>query len=342
MSTDTETRRDTWLELADPPAIDGLRSRRPRADDGEWEALAAIVRAAAVADGVPYRPSATNLREEFEDQSGFDPAHDVVVVEIDGEPIALAGVDRATRGGAAVFETWGNIHPAWRRRGLGRTLLGENLRRARERAADEPADQPVEARTYSAEQEIGHRRLLESVGYEPIRWYFDMRRPTLDDIPDAPLPPGLGLRRVVPDQHRAIWDADVEAFRDHWQAREQTEEDFASLFAKADLDTDLWVVAWDGDQVAGVVQPWIWRDENAELGVARGWLEHISVRRPWRRLGLARALTAEALRRLRAAGMTEAMLGVDAANPTGALGLYESLGFEVHSRSTAWSLPLER
>ena len=27
--------------------------------------------------------------------------------------------------------------------------------------------------------------------------------------------------------------------------------------------------------------------------------------------------------------MTEAMLGVDAENPTGALGLYEGLGFEV-------------
>jgi ribosomal protein S18 acetylase RimI-like enzyme len=30
------------------------------------------------------------------------------------------------------------------------------------------------------------------------------------------------------------------------------------------------------------------------------------------------------------------MLGVDAANPTGALGLYEGLGFEVHQRSMAY------
>ena len=342
MSTDTETRDDTWLFLADAPAIDGLRFRRPRRDDDEWEALAAVVRAAAAVDDVPYRPSAANLREEFEAEVGFELATDVVVAEVAGAPIALAGVDRASRGGAAVFETWGNVDPAWRRRGLGRALLHENLRRARERVADEPAERAVETRTYIVEQEIGHRRLVESAGYEPIRWYFDMRRPTLDDIPDAPLPPGLELRPVVPDQHRTIWDADVEAFRDHWQAREQTEEDFVSLFAKADLDTDLWVVAWDGDQVAGVVQPWIWRDENAALGIDRGWLEHISVRRPWRRLGLGRALTAEALRRLKAAGMTDAMLGVDAENPTGALGLYESLGFVVDHRAAAWRLPLDR
>ena len=34
--------------------------------------------------------------------------------------------------------------------------------------------------------------------------------------------------------------------------------------------------------------------------------------------------------------MTDAALGVDADNPTGALGLYEGLGFEVEQRSTAY------
>ena len=77
------------------------------------------------------------------------------------------------------------------------------------------------------------------------------------------------------------------------------------------------------------------------LGVERGWLEHISVRRAWRRRGLGRAITAEALRRVAAAGMTDAMLGVDAENPTGALGLYEGLGFEVDHRSMAYRRSIE-
>ena len=72
------------------------------------------------------------------------------------------------------------------------------------------------------------------------------------------------------------------------------------------------------------------------MGTKRGWLEKISVRRPWRKRGLGRALTAAAMAHLRDAGMTEAMLGVDAENPTGALGLYESLGFTVSSQSQAW------
>ena len=40
--------------------------------------------------------------------------------------------------------------------------------------------------------------------------------------------------------------------------------------------------------------------------------------------------------------MEEAMLGVDADSPTGALSLYESLGFEVDQRSVAWRRSLER
>ena len=130
-----------------------------------------------------------------------------------------------------------------------------------------------------------------------------MRRHGLDDIPDAPLPDGLEIRPVAEDQWRTILDAENEAFRDHWGHREMTESDFTTTFDRAELDTDLWVVAWDGDQVAGVVQNWIWPEENERLGVKRGWLEHISVRRPWRRRGLARAITAASLVKFREVGL---------------------------------------
>jgi ribosomal protein S18 acetylase RimI-like enzyme len=74
----------------------------------------------------------------------------------------------------------------------------------------------------------------------------------------------------------------------------------------------------------------VFPEENERLGVARGWLQHVSVRRPWRRRGLAAALIAESLRALRDRGLAEAALGVDAENTTGALRLYESLGFRRH------------
>jgi mycothiol synthase len=336
----TATSHDITLQLTDAPPIDGLRFRRPRGVDADYEAMAALIGAANRQDGIPWLPTPTNLREELEISSGVDPATDVVIAEIDGRMVGVADVKRVMRDGVAVYEVGGNVHPDERRRGIGRALLRENLRRADERAAAEPEGQAAEARAFSEETEAGHRALLDAHGFAPIRWFFVMRRPNLADIPDAPLPDGLELRPVTPDQHRAIFDAEVEAFRDHWSSREQTDEDFQLTFSREELDTDLWVVAWDGDEVVAVVQNWIWAKENAALGLARGWLEHISVRRPWRRRGLGRAITAESLRRLAAAGMADAMLGVDAENPTGALGLYEGLGFELYQRAIAYRRPL--
>ena len=337
MTTMTE---DTWLELADAPVIDGLRFRRPRGDDADYEAAAALITAANREDGILWVPTGRNLREEVENTPGIDLRSDIVVAEIDGRVVGDATVERVMRDGVATFEMAGHVLPEIRRRGLGRALFRENLRRATERAADEPDGQVAVARAHTEETEGGHRALLAQHGFEPIRWFFLMHRSTAGEIPEAPLPDGLELRMVTEDQHRAIFEAEREAFLDHWAAREQTEDDFRLTFGRDELDTDLWVVAWDGDEVAGVVQNWIWAEENAQLGVARGWLEHISVRRPWRRRGLARAITAEALRRLALAGMTDAMLGVDADNPTGALGLYEGLGFEVEQRSQVYRLPL--
>jgi mycothiol synthase len=332
---------ETWLDLADPPAIDGLRFRRPRGDDADYEAMARVIGAASRVDDDPWLPTATNLREELEGSSGMDPARDVVVAEIDGTMVAQAAVDRALRGGEPKYDVHGHVLPEHRRRGIGRTLLHENLRRAIERGGEQGDPFPLTVRGWTSEREIGHQALLESEGFAVNRWFFLMRRTILDDIPDAPLPDGLELRPVLPEHHRAIFDAEFEAFLDHWQPHDYDEAAFEKLYKKADLDTSLWVVAWDGDDIAGVVQNWIWAEENEQLGVKRGWLEHISVRRPWRRRGLARAITAESLRRLRAAGMTDAMLGVDADNPTGALGLYEGLGFEVTQRSSAYVRSVE-
>jgi mycothiol synthase len=341
MATTTDPTTTIWLEITDGPQIDGLRFRRPRGDDADYEAMASVISEACRADGVPWASTGTHRREELEGSEGIEIGQDVVLSEVTGSVIAESGVDRGMRGGIPVYDIWGNVHPAYRRRGLGRALFHENLRRVAERVATgENGDLAPRIRGYAEETETGHRALLESEGFTPARWFFVMIRRTLHDIPNAPLPDGIEIRPVKPEHHRVIFEAENEAFQDHWMPREHSETDFASLFSRSDLDTEQWVVAWDGNQVAGVVQNWIWSEENATLGVARGWLEHISVRRPWRRRGLGRAITAEALRRLREAGMTDAALGVDADNPTGALGLYEGLGFEVEIRSTAYWGPL--
>lgn len=338
MTTTTHTRP---LEREGAPPIAGLTARF-FADASDYARLAALFRAASLADGVPWLPTDEQVQLEFDAEDGADPVHDVVVVEVDGRVIAATGVERALRDDVPTYELWGAVDPAHRRLGLGSWLIGWALDRARERASREDPLVQVNLGAFSEDAEVGHRALLARSGLEPVRHFFLMRRPLAEPIADSPLPDGLEIRPVSEDQWRTIYDAENEAFRDHWGHREMTDSGFKATFARTELDTNLWVVAWDGDQVAGVVQNWIWPEENEQLGVRRGWLEHISVRRPWRRRGLARAMTAASLVKFRERNLDEGMLGVDSENPNGALGLYTGLGFETYSRAAAYRRPLDR
>ncbi|MBA3851570.1 MAG: GNAT family N-acetyltransferase [Chloroflexi bacterium] len=331
---------DSTLPSPEGIAIEGMSFRHFRRPD-DYAPLAALIGATNKAEGIPYVPNPDGLRNEYENLADFDPGRDLLLAEVDGRIIGFGQASRQVRDGIAVYWSFGTVLQEYRRRGLGRAILRANEARDREVALRfEDAGGRVFA-SWVDDNERGARELLASEGYEPARYGYVMRRAGLDDVPDVPMPDGLELRPVAPDQHRAIFEADEEAFRDHWGHREATEQDFVALYAEPESDTSLWRVAWDGDQVAGAVMSYIWRSENEELGLRRGWLERISVRRPWRRRGLARALIASALVGLREEGMEDAMLGVDTENLTGALGLYESMGFAVSDRQThyrkAWS-----
>ncbi len=94
----------------------------------------------------------------------------------------------------------------------------------------------------------------------------------------------------------------------------------------------MWVVAWDGEEVAGLVMGSLMHGENAAFGWRRGWLGAVATRRPWRGRGLASAMMVRAIERLRDRGLTSVALGVDTENPYDALGLYERLGFRAQDR----------
>ena len=61
-----------------------------------------------------------------------------------------------------------------------------------------------------------------------------------------------------------------------------------------------------------------------------GWVRVLGVRRPWRRRGLGLALLIHSFAKLRQRGKQRAGLGVDSSSLTGATGLYEKAGMQVH------------
>jgi len=316
---------------------------RPFAGEADLAEIARIYNAENDADGITERFSLDRIAAEFAHPSdSFDPRRDVTLAEVDSGPVAVGRREWVdTTDGLREYRLHGAVEPAWRRRGIGSALLLDNERQIRELAAQHETPNPRFFGSWTGESQPANAALLRSAGFSEARWFFEMTRPSLDDIEELAVPGGLTIRPVTIDIAKQVWDADVEAFRDHWGGFDHSDEHLARWLADPTTDLALWIIAFDGDEIAGGIINAIDPQENEALGLRRGWLASVFTRRRWRKQGLATALISRSLSALRERGMTSAALGVDADNPSGALGIYERQGFQVSYRSTAWRKPFK-
>lgn len=327
------------IQLNNAPAIAGLVFRHFRGDS-DFPKMAAAVAASAEADQVERVISVEDIANSYAHLTNSDAYRDMIFAEIDGEVIGYSrGWWFEEEGGPRLYGFVGFLVPTWRRKGIGREMLRWTESRLRTIATEHPPEQPKFFQAFLSESEVGLAAMLEQEGYTPVRYGWEMVRPTLDDIPDFPLPEGVEIRPALPEHYRAIWDASTEAFRDHWGFVQPTEDDYqAWLNDKIVFHPDLWQVAWDiqTNEVAGQVRTFIDHGLNEKYNRKRGFTEFISVRRSWRKRGLARALIAHSLRVQREQGMTESALGVDSENLSGATRVYEACGFRVVKKATTY------
>ncbi len=330
------------INVPERPALPGLVFRRFQGE-ADYPKMVAVLHGSKAADQIEDVDTLETLINTYTHLVNCNPGQDMLFAEVDQQVVGYARVYWQTpQDGARLYPHVGFLLPAWRGWGIGHAMLCHNERRLAEIAAEHAAGQPRFWQVFAESTETAKIRLLERVGYTPARYVCEMVRPNLEDIPECPLPAGLEVRPVRPEHYRAIWEADAEAFRDHWNYVAPTEEDYAAWPGHDEFQPEIWKVAWDTatNQVAGMVQGFILEAQNARFNRRRGWTEGICVRRPWRRRGLAHALIAASLRELKARGMTEAALGVDAENLSGAFRLYESLGFREVKRNTVYRKPM--
>jgi mycothiol synthase len=317
---------------------------RPYAGEADIPEMVRIRNAEWEADGLTYRETVEELAAYHGHPSDqFRPDRDVTIAELDGRMVGYGSrqwVD--TNDGLREHRVGGAVDPAYRRRGIGSALLAENEARSRELAGAQPTERPTVLGMFTDDRNVGAGALATGAGYAAARWFFDMERADLDrELPELPpLPEGIEVRPVTEADLLTIWRADVEAFRDHWGGGDDSEEAFLRYRDAPDFDPSAWVVAWDGDEVAGAVINTIYAAENATAERKRGWLDSVFTRRAWRKRGIAAALIARSLHVLADRGVHVAVLGVDADNPSGALRLYESAGFHTTERGTAWRKPM--
>jgi GNAT superfamily N-acetyltransferase len=331
---------DDSITLQDAPAIEGLRFRHFHGE-ADYPAMIEVLEASRSADGLDEISTVENLARAYSDLRNCDPQQDMVMVEVDGRLVGYNRVDWYKElDGTHIYNNFGFLMPDWRGKGIGTALIRHVENRLREIAAGHPQEGDKQFATWTSMTQTAHIGLIEREGYAPVRYSYSMVRPDLENIPDCPLPEGMEVRPVTPEQHRTIWEAEVEAFKDHWGEWQTEEGDYDRWLKEPMLQPEIWQVAWEGDQVVGMVRNFINREENEKFGRLRGYTENISVRKAWRKRGVARALIANSFRLLKDLGMKEAALGVDALNPNGALQLYEKMGFKVDKEWKTYRKPL--
>jgi mycothiol synthase len=327
------------FHMTDLPQLDGF-DFRTFAGRGDYEHLARIITACARGEGDDRVETAEGIASGYDHLERCDLSTDLVIAEADGRPVGYSRVwwDQEPDG-PTVYKHVCFVDPAYGRRGLGSALFARNEARLREIAAGhESGEQLFEV--WANDRNVALAALIREAAYAPVTYMAEMVRPTVDDLPDHLLPVGLEIRPVREEDVRTIWEADVEAFRDHWGFVEQTEADFQRFVSHPYHDPSLWKIAWDEEGVAGQVKPFIDTAQNEAFGRKRGWTEAISTSRRWRRRGVAKALIVESIRELAARGMTEVALGVHTENPNGAFDLYAGLGYEVTATWTTYRRPL--
>jgi len=316
-----------------------LRHYRGRADH---PAMAAVSNAASAFAGTPHRITPESYDVDYANLTNSDLERDVRIAELDGEVVGYGRVAWADRtSGERSFETICHVTPEARDHGVGTALLAFQLERVAALAAGMPnaLDGAIVAGYVFGRDERG-LGLLERNGFAVVRRHAELVRPDLDGIPEIPLPDGLEIRPIDPHDGAAVrraFDVDTEVFHDHWGDVDGSDAAWHRFKASPDIQPELWQVAFDRatGEIAGQILNFL---ATGGDGTTIGWTESIAVRRPYRRRGVARALLAASLERVRVAGATTAALDVDTANENQALALYESLGF----RKVAEQLELHR
>lgn len=205
--------------------------------------------------------------------------------------------------------------------------------RAVEKAAEGGAERAVLHLHLNARPAVD-TALLAAREWSVVRRHQIMTRPL---SPSADLPPdppaGLTLRDCRQEADRRLAHALVEeTFAEHFDHHARTYEQWLADIGGARLDWSLvWIASLEGE---GDVAVMLTRDDRE----AMGWIGSLGVRRPARGRGVAGHLLRHAFAGYAARGRDTIGLGVDTANETRALGLYEAHGMGLHYAIDTWEL----
>ena len=304
--------------------------------------LAAVTALQQAMDRVDHPTFAATLEEVEEEltHSYVDLEKDSLLgIDPDGE-IAAYGLVILPPGQETLVRSilQGGVHPEFRGEGIGRELLAWQESRALQQLATSDKTLPAWILTNAEEKSTDAAKLFARSGFEKSRWFFALERRISEPTPVVVPADGVTIVTYSPRFSEATHTAKNDAFRDHWGSQPSTDEQWESMLKQEAFHEEVSYVALSpaGD-VVGLLMTFVVEDDWKLQGFSSGYIGLVGVVREWRKKGIAQSLLAHAFDGYREAGYERAQLDVDAENPSGALGLYQSVGFTEKTRSIAFT-----
>lgn len=176
-----------------------------------------------------------------------------------------------------------------------------------------------------------------AVGFAPVRTVAHMQLPASAPTPEGSLTAELKLRPMRPGEDQAVLDALNRNWAGTWNFVEIT---FEMLEEDLEIDREGMLLAVDSsDRIVATCHAVYEPTEQNPDGNPRAWISNVTVDPSYRKRGVARALLAAGIARLRECGARSITLGVDTNDPA-PFHLYSSVGFEISTSQEAWDKAL--
>jgi mycothiol synthase len=302
-------------------------------DAREW---AALLTAIQDADGGDDYSSEQDLQEAFGNPSQ-DYANGSIAIR-DGRTMVGYGVltCRSEADPAHNMRYEGGVHPSYRGRGIGTELLEWAEQAAVPLHNERFPGRPLSLSSGCLASNAAAVSLHEQRGYQVERWFHSMVRDLSAPISEAVVPAGVQIAGYTADMAEHARLVRNESFRDHWGSTETSAENWAHFLSSRAFRPRFSFLAYAGSEPLGML---ISREHEAAT-TATGrrdlYIALVGTRAAGRKRGIATALLNTAMSAARADGYDQASLGVDADSLTGAVRLYEQVGFTVALTWTAY------
>ncbi|MBC9735489.1 GNAT family N-acetyltransferase [Nocardioides marmotae] len=293
-------------------------------------------------DRNPERQSLAGLQEFWDSPRSRPDADTLVGYDPDGRVAATAwaGCNRAVTEQRGVY-LGGAVRPDRRGEGIGRSVLRWEIAHALawDHATRQEGHGPLAMRLYAPSDQADVRDLAERHGLAVERYFFEMSR-QLGDSPQVPDLDDVAIVDWDSARSRETHQVVDRAFHGHWGHVDRTDEMWDEATGSEAFRAEWSVLAIESSTgtVVGAALNCAYEQDWRATGIPEGYTDQLAVAQSHRGRGIARALLLESMRRFAVSGMQAATLSVDAANPSGALRLYESLGYEQASSTCAYGL----